>query len=366
MASMPLGDPIPLPAPVGLLEGLSLLTTTFHFLVVHILLGGLAVALVWYAVSPPRSPRRDAAGAVVTRLPILMTYVINFGVPPLLFLQVLYGPAVYASSVLIGARWISAIAMLMVGYGSLYWVAHKAKRREAWGLPALVSLVLFLGVGHLLVHLIALMNRPEVWPAMYRASALGTQLPGDDPVIWPRLFYMGAASLTGAAVAGSLLALRQTLSEATREILDSSSVRLLGLGVVLQIATGLHAFQAHPEVMQAALSGSPGNVAQGLWGASLVALLALTVVGFLGPWSGWTRLGIAGLFGINVGAFTVLRHLARNAALVAVGMDVSRRPVEANYFVVTLFVVCLVLALVAVAGLARVTAGADPVEEPYV
>jgi hypothetical protein len=45
------------------------------------------------------------------RLPIVMTYVINLGVPPLLFTQVLYGQALYTSSVLIGLWLISVIAI---------------------------------------------------------------------------------------------------------------------------------------------------------------------------------------------------------------------------------------------------------------
>ena len=36
------------------------------------------------------------------RLTVVMTFVINLGVPPLLFAQVLYGRALYTSSVLIG------------------------------------------------------------------------------------------------------------------------------------------------------------------------------------------------------------------------------------------------------------------------
>ena len=53
-------------------------------------------------------------------LPIVMTYVINLGVPPLLFAQVLYGRAIYTSSVLIGAWWIAVIPLLMLCYWLLY------------------------------------------------------------------------------------------------------------------------------------------------------------------------------------------------------------------------------------------------------
>ena len=54
------------------------------------------------------------------RLTVVMTFVINLGVPPLLFAQVLYGRALYTSSVLIGVYWISIVAILMLTYWLLY------------------------------------------------------------------------------------------------------------------------------------------------------------------------------------------------------------------------------------------------------
>ena len=39
------------------------------------------------------------ARALARRLTVVMTYVINLGVPPLLFAQVLYGRALYTSSI---------------------------------------------------------------------------------------------------------------------------------------------------------------------------------------------------------------------------------------------------------------------------
>jgi len=46
---LPTIDPIPLPAPVWLFKSLSDLTLTLHFAFLCLLLGGLALALVWNA-----------------------------------------------------------------------------------------------------------------------------------------------------------------------------------------------------------------------------------------------------------------------------------------------------------------------------
>ena len=66
------------------------------------------------------------ARALARRLTVVMTYVINLGVPPLLFAQVLYGRALYTSSVLIGAYWISIILLLTLTYWLLYQFSRTA------------------------------------------------------------------------------------------------------------------------------------------------------------------------------------------------------------------------------------------------
>src|SRR3974390_2557008 len=115
MQSFPAVDPIPLPAPIWLIKLLHIVTLALHFVAVEMLLGGLliAVLLSLFRNSPQSS---IAARSIARRLTVVMTYVINFGVPPLLFAQVLYGRALYTSSVLIGAYWISIVAVLCATY----------------------------------------------------------------------------------------------------------------------------------------------------------------------------------------------------------------------------------------------------------
>src|ERR1035437_3668976 len=119
MHLFPAVDPIPLPAPIWLIKLLHIVTLSLHFVAVEMLLGGLllAVLLSLFRGSPQSMV---AARALARRLTVVMTYVINLGVPPLLFAQVLYGRALYTSSVLIGIYWISVILLLMGSYYGLY------------------------------------------------------------------------------------------------------------------------------------------------------------------------------------------------------------------------------------------------------
>src|SRR5580700_11387248 len=111
MNPFPAVDPIPLPAPVWLLKLLHIVTLSLHFVAVEMLLGGLLLAVLLSLLSKSVHAHVTAR-ALAKRLTIVMTFVINLGVPPLLFAQVLYGRALYTSSVLIGIYWISIIAVL--------------------------------------------------------------------------------------------------------------------------------------------------------------------------------------------------------------------------------------------------------------
>ena len=96
-----------MPAPIWLFKLLHIVTLALHFVAVEMLLGGLLLAVL--SASSAARPSLVAARALARRLTVVMTYVINLGVPPLLFAQVLYGRALYTSSVLIGVYWISII-----------------------------------------------------------------------------------------------------------------------------------------------------------------------------------------------------------------------------------------------------------------
>ncbi len=102
MRPFPAVDPIPLAAPARLLKLLHTLTMALHFTAGQIVLGGLLLA-VSLNLRGRSAESRTTTLAIARGLPVVLTYVTNLGVPPLLFAQVLYGQALYTSSVLTGA-----------------------------------------------------------------------------------------------------------------------------------------------------------------------------------------------------------------------------------------------------------------------
>ena len=132
MQSFPAVDPIPLPAPIWLFKLLHIVTLSLHFVAVEMLLGGLLLA-VFLSLFRSSPHALTTARAVAKRLTVVMTFVINLGVPPLLFAQVLYGRALYTSSILIGIYWISIILILMLVYRMLYRFTQRLEEgKVAW------------------------------------------------------------------------------------------------------------------------------------------------------------------------------------------------------------------------------------------
>ncbi|HID24772.1 MAG TPA: hypothetical protein EYP14_20560, partial [Planctomycetaceae bacterium] len=210
-------DPIPLPAPVWLFKTLEVVTVSLHFVAVQLLLSGLIVGTIWaWAARKRHTPLlAEASGAVARLLPIVMIYVINLGVPPLLFAQVLYGRALYTSSVLVGAFWISVILLLMIVYSLLYVIASRAERGEGWGWIGLLAFLVAAKIALIYSSNMTLMLRPQVWAEMYRADPHGLHMNPGDPTVWPRWLYMVVGSVTVGGAGLLLLSLSRRMGEET-------------------------------------------------------------------------------------------------------------------------------------------------------
>ena len=255
---IPAVDPIPLPAPVWLFKFLDLLVLTLHFCAVQMLLGGLLVATIWaLAAYRSRNPLLlNARGAVTMRLPIVVAFVINLGIPPLLFTQVLYGRALYTSSVVMGAYWISAVFILMFGYFLLYRAAAPSGSGKAGFWLGLLAYAAFLKIGFILSSNMTLMLRPEAWLEMYRTNPYGTQLPSGDPTLIARWTYMVVGSIGVGGIVLMLLGIKRGLGDDVRAFLQRWGGRLAALFLLVQGGLGYWVFTVQPEVVRTGLVAS--------------------------------------------------------------------------------------------------------------
>lgn len=370
MHLFPAVDPIPLPAPIWLLKLLHVVTLALHFVAVEMLLGGLLLAVL-FSLFRGSPSSLVTARALARRLTVVMTYVINLGVPPLLFAQVLYGRALYTSSVLIGLYWISIIGILIVAYWLLYQFSARLEAgKSAWWV-GLIAWLLAGTVARLLSTNMTLMLRPEVWRDMYSASAMGAYLPTGDPTLTPRWLLMMAGGLFIGGLWMVYLASRSTFTADEKRFVAGVGGKVAALFGLVYLAAGLWAASVQPEVVKAGLAGNSGYPLYRISGFAGFGWLALVVVAVLlaamagfgkaaSAWLGWGAVLLAALIEI---AFTVYRDGVRDLTLLSKGYDVWDRAVVTNWWVVGLFLVLFVAGLGAIGWLVSVVARARKVME---
>jgi hypothetical protein len=195
-------QPSPFPAPHWLMETLLVVGFFLHAIPMNVtLMGGLVSAvLLWQGKNKPDSYELRAGKKLASALPIFTTAAITNGIVPLLFLQILYGPLVYSSSILMATPWMSILLLVVLGYYGLYIFNYGQKKlgeKSPWFL--LASSLLFLVVAFLFTNNMTLMLLPEKFLSLYQASRWGGSLNWGDPTVVPRYlhFILAAVAVTG-------------------------------------------------------------------------------------------------------------------------------------------------------------------------
>lgn len=341
-------DPIPVPAPIWLMKLLSHVTLALHFSAVMLLIGSLLL-VCWHNArgrAAKDSDQLSAAFVLARRLPVIMTYVINLGIPPLLFAQVLYGRALYTSSILIAVSWISVIFLVMLDYWLLYKIGPLAESgKPAWGL-ALLALLITMSIGHIYSTNMTLMLRPEVWQQMYAHSSTGLQS-AHDPTTTPRWLFV----MAGGPVFGGLWALALSnmghLSDGVRRYLRGSGGVCTASGAIAQVVCALLVTTRQPEVVRQGLASHALYSVSGMLflGAILLTSALALLQGVRGLSS--VPLATAGLAAgfLSVAGSVIYRDGIRDLTLLQKGFDVWNRTEYSNWSVIGLFLLLFVIML---------------------
>jgi hypothetical protein len=180
-----------------------LLSTTFllHLLVMNTMLGWAIIAFCNHAFKPSRPAENQL---ISQKLPFTIAFTINFGIAPLLFLQVLYGHFMYTSSILMAVFWLSIVALLIFAYSAAY--IYNLQFSRITDLHTLLSgiiALLLLIITFLFTNNMSLMVSPENW-ARYFDHPQGILLNFQDTTLLPRFLHSVFASV---AVGGLTLGL---------------------------------------------------------------------------------------------------------------------------------------------------------------
>jgi hypothetical protein len=269
-----------------------------HLLMMNTVLGLSVIALAMEArvLALGLTPRNDALNgplhAVATRIPTALALAVNFGVVPLLFLQVVYGQFFYTSSVLMAWWWLAVIGLVMLAYYGLYIYDFKFHAPAAVKtLLLLVVVACLLLTSFIYVNNMTLMLDPKQWTGYFKAPG-GTLLNRGEPTLWPRWLHFLFGSL---AVGGLLFAHAQARKAAGGDPAAKLGVRVglrwFGHATFFQLLVGLWFLLSLPDPVS-------GPLLRG--GPLLLLLLAGIAGGFLSLlfavkqqlWAAsWTTLG---------------------------------------------------------------------------
>ncbi|MBE0655448.1 MAG: hypothetical protein IH594_16725 [Bacteroidales bacterium] len=171
---------------------LLLVTFLVHVILMNLIVGGSLLTL-WDYLS--RKKIRKDSGSI----PTLIALTINFGVPPLLFVQVLYGHLFYTSSILMAVPWILVIPVLILAYYGAYIFAYQYEKKKKLALISLmVSTLFLLTIAFVYVNNITLSMSPERF-VKYFENSKGWNLHLEEASIIPRYLHYIVASI---AIAG--------------------------------------------------------------------------------------------------------------------------------------------------------------------
>lgn len=284
---IPTPDTIPAPSWLFLLLDVS--TFTLHILLINIVLGGSLILLFTRAGKQSAEPENKLQEGIAGKLPVIIALAINFGVAPLLFLQVIYGHLFYTSSVLMAVYWILIIPLLIVGYyGAYYYIRKKSSAPMLSRIAILLTSLILLYIGFIFVNNMTMMAQPEKWVAYFENRG-GTLLNSGDPTIIPRYLHFVTASI---AIGGLFLAIvwwfRKQKNAAGAEEKIKSALRIFGIATAMQVVIGF-------------------------W--FLLALPSEFIIQFMGQNLFFTLLLFAGIFlGIGAIVFAFLGNLTFTAA----------------------------------------------------
>ncbi|MFB6286372.1 MAG: hypothetical protein ABEK03_07330, partial [Candidatus Bipolaricaulia bacterium] len=258
-------SPLGYPAPYWLMITLKVLGFTLHATTMGLWYAGIPVALLarWRGGQAQLLSRR-----LMTPMPLIIALGVNFGIVPLLFLQVMYYQAFYPATILMAWPWFLVIALLTLAYYGVY-IYVVGLRRDALTKPRAaagwLAMLAFLVIGFLFANAMSLMANVEAWPELWRSTseagaAMGTALNTGDATLWPRwLMTFGLALTTvGAYIAfdAAFLARRESTEYrawAGRSAGVVYTVGLAGFGV-----TGLwYTLGTWPEAVKDAMFSGP-------------------------------------------------------------------------------------------------------------
>ena len=196
-----------LPAPPWFILAMKTIGFTLHAMPMNLWYAGIVVAMLLTVVGGEQGRRFSAR--LMRQMPVIIALGINFGIVPLLFIQVGFGSVFYPATILMAWPWLLVVVLLLPAYYGVYVYSYALTkpgskwswfpRTAGWG-----AAILFPLIGFIFANAMSLMENMARWEKLYSANsfhgaAIGTALNTGDRRLWPRWLLMFGLALTTTA-----------------------------------------------------------------------------------------------------------------------------------------------------------------------
>ena len=196
-----------LPAPPWFIVAIKTVGFTLHAAPMNLWYAGIVVAMLLAVLGGEHG--RQFSARLMRQMPVIIAVGINFGIVPLLFIQVGYGSVFYPATILMAWPWLLVVVLLLPAYYGVYTYGHALAKADGrpTGFPRVAgwgAAILFPVIGFIFANAMSLMENVAGWQKLYAANnyhgaALGAALNTGDPRLWPRWLLMFGLALTTTA-----------------------------------------------------------------------------------------------------------------------------------------------------------------------
>lgn len=274
-----------LPAPFWFIQLFKVLGFVMHMVPMHLWFAGFILALI--LLRRRGTPAAQWGRRMVSVMPVVIAFGVNFGIVPLLFVQVAYPWAFYPATILVAWFWLAIVLLLIPAYYGVYAYTFGLKREQgpaAWQTVfGWVSAGLFIVLGLLFAHGFSLVASPGAWKELWMSQEVGGAVTGTahffgSATVWARWSMMfGLAILTTAAwtvLDAGVFAPKD--DHAYRRWAPQFAWKLALVGAVWVAATGSwYVFGTWPEAVSQVMWSGPWAVLTLLTGISPAVLVAV-------------------------------------------------------------------------------------------
>lgn len=202
---IPPDNPIGYPTPFWFIEGFKVLGFSLHVAPMNLWYAGTLIAAIFGIFG--RGNAKLVGHHIARALPFALAIGINFGVIPLLFMQVAYYQFFYPATILMAWPWFSVFWLVMVAYFAVYMYRLAIYRdipSKFGNLSAWLASGIFIVVGFIFANAMSMLTHAQGWGSTFLHSnvagaATGLALNTSDTTLIPRWLFMFAIALTTTA-----------------------------------------------------------------------------------------------------------------------------------------------------------------------